>query len=158
MRPAKTTIVSTPRTSQPSASAATNAALPCACSRTSSTGSASNRSSSSNLGNATSNGIPNCSRMAQRCDDRDAKKISDANDASAKDLVRHPKLFGQPSLRPLSNDPLVVGVRRRALRYVQLDQTVKLKTIITQQIDQLAGQQMELHLTGVKPLNSMHTI
>ncbi len=45
-RPAQTTVVSTPSTGRPSASAATERALPRACSRTSATGSASGGSCS----------------------------------------------------------------------------------------------------------------
>src|SRR4051812_29662496 len=98
--------------------------------------------------------MPSCSRIARRCGERDASRGGGAGGASAIALARSPHFFGRPLPRPLGGDVVVVLVRLRVVRRVQLDQALDREVVRAQQVEQLAVREMELDLAGVLPLDT----
>src|SRR3954463_8454793 len=94
----------------------------------------------------------NCSRMALRCGDVDASSRGGDGGASAT-LARAPDLLGRPLARPLGRDVLVVGVRLRLRRRKELDETIDLEIVRTEQIDPFAVTELELDPVVTRPLD-----
>src|SRR5438445_5081570 len=150
--PCRTTSVSTPSTGRSSTRSATLRALPCACSRTTSTASArSGGIVSSYSGSTTSKGMPSCSRIARRCRERDASSSGDVSATCA----GYPELFVRPLLRPFRRNVVVVRVRLGVVGCIELDQALELEAVRVQQVEQLAVRKMELDLASVRPLEAV---
>src|SRR5919198_5688609 len=91
--------------------------------------------------------MPSCSRIARRCGERDAS----SNGAGS--AACNPELLRRPPTRPLCGDVVVVLVRLRLVRGVQLDHPLDLEAVVAQQVDLLSRGQMELNLLCVGPLD-----
>ena len=132
--------------------AATERALPRACSRTSSTGV----------------GVRRVVLLVVRRDDveRDPELLEDRAPLRARrgeqdrrrrrassPLPRLPDLLARPLLRPLGGDEVVVLVRLGVLGRVELDQSLDARSRLAQELEQSPCGELELDLAVVRPLD-----